>query len=78
MAKYRVITYADNERGIGAVVEKKSFFKTSIWIKMVDSFRPEDENWDIWVNKETGESGFACISKQDMDNFYKANALVKE
>lgn len=76
MAKYKVIRFADNERGIGAEVEKKTFFGTSTWVKV--STPGHSESFDKWVNKETGVSGYADATQSEINDFYTANHITKE
>ena len=76
MAKYKVIHFADNKRGIGAEVEKKTIFGTSTWIKI--STPGHSENFDKWVNKETGVSGYADGTQSEINDFYTANHITKE
>lgn len=76
MAKYKVIRFADNERGIGAEVEKKTIFGTSTWVKV--STPGHSEIFDKWVNKETGVSGYADDALSEINDFYTANHITKE
>ena len=76
MAKYKVIRFADNKRGIGAEVEKKTIFGTSTWVKIVTP--GYDECFDKWVNKATGKSGYADICMSQLNDFYTANHITKE
>ena len=76
MAKYRVIRFADNKRGIGAEVEKKTIFGTSTWVKVATP--GYDEAFDKWVNKVSGKSGYADICMAELNDFYTANHITKE
>ena len=76
MAKYKVVRFADNKRGIGAEVEKKTIFGTSTWVKV--STHGHSEHFDKWVNKETGVSGYADGTQSEINDFYTANHITKE
>lgn len=76
MAKYKVLRFSDNSRGIGAVVERSSIFGKSIWVKEEDTGM--SANFDIWINSETGASKYANIAGEEMDNFYRAQCVLKE
>lgn len=80
MAKYEVVRYADNDRGIGAVVRKHSFFGISTWVKTVNSSDACSKitALDTWVNKETGKALYPDSYGQELENFYQANHITRD
>jgi hypothetical protein len=79
MAKYEVVHYADNDRGIGATIKKHGFFGVSVWVLTPSQDACSDiPGFDSWVNKVTGEQLGKNRTGDTMTNFYFANHITKD
>lgn len=77
MAKYKVLKFVDNERAIGAVVEKTTIFGTSVWVRTKNSSSSCRDNpgFDLWVNRDTAKALHAITYGEDLENYYQAQKL---
>lgn len=69
MAKYSVIKFGKGPRSEGAIIERKGWFSTTRWVKVLDG---SSGNFDKWVNSLTGEYQFAGPVYWYGDAFYRA------
>ena len=71
MATYSVIKFGKGPRSEGAVIERKGWFSTTRWVKVLDE---DSSMFDRWVNKSTGKSQLDFL--WDGGAFYKAQELA--
>lgn len=69
MATYSVIQFGKGPRSAGAVIERKGWFTTTRWVKVIDK---DGAVFDKWVNSLNGSYHYAGPIYWDGDAFYRA------
>lgn len=69
MATFSVIKFGKGPRSEGAVIERKGWFSTTRWVKVLDQ---DHECLDKWVNSGKGSYHYAEPVFWEGDAFYRA------
>lgn len=71
MATYSVIKFGKGPRSEGAVIERKGWFSTTRWVKVLDRAYSD---LDKWVNIANGE--WHWVDCWEGDRFYRAQEVL--